>query len=42
MTWNRLAEEESVKVGLVGWRKSDFCWVEVNLATLICWDTTRF
>ena len=19
------------------WRKCDFCWVEVNLATLTCW-----
>ena len=24
------------------WCRSDCCWVEVNLATLTCWDTTTF
>ena len=42
-TWKRPFEEESVKIGLRRgnalecWRKSDFCWVEVNLTTLTCW-----
>ena len=45
-TWEKQVKEESVKVGLgrctlptnmYCWRKSDFCCVEVNLATLTCW-----
>ena len=37
-------DEESVKIGLRRedalecWRKSDCCWMEVNLVTLICWE----
>ena len=43
-TWEKQVEEESVKVGLRRkhkfirskwcWHKSDYCWIEVNLATL--------
>ena len=46
--WKKQVEEESMKVGLhfvvqVECRhKQDCCWVEVNLATLTYWDTTRF
>ena len=47
-TWMKQAEEKSVKFFLEKGRctlsikeecrrKSDFCWVDVNLATLICW-----
>ena len=46
-TWKKQVEDESVNVGLrkgkctllirvESWRKSDFCWVEVNLATHAC------
>ena len=45
--WKKQVEDESVKVGLRKenalyrsvecWRKSDCCWVGVNLATSSCW-----
>ena len=46
-TRKKQVEEEGVTVGLRGedslcrskecWRKSDCCWVDVNLAALTCW-----
>ena len=28
----------TLPINVVCWRKSDCCWVEVNLATLTCWE----
>ena len=40
-TWKNQVEEESMMarfpIKVACWRKSDRCWVEVNLATLTCW-----
>ena len=48
-SWRKEVEEEGVRIGLSSedtlcrsmWsvrRRYDFCWVEVNLATITCWE----